>query len=433
MPSRPDDADPPHPHRVWLVNHYADAPDRANGTRHFDLGRRLVERGDEVTILASGFSHVTGREERLRPGRLYGIQEFDGVRFVWLRTFPYRGNNWRRQVNMLSFVVALLVVQARLARPDAIVGSTVHPFAAFGAWLTSRLRRSAFLFEVRDLWPQTLVDLGVMRVGSPGERLLRRLEAFLVRRASIVITVLPGMRDYLAERGLPEDDVRYIPNGVDLAAFDRAAATPRDGLPASVTACLAAVDRQRAEGRLVTAYVGALGRVNEVDAIIEAVRIAEDRMPGRVGLLVIGDGPERLALEDLARGSSAVTILAPIPKWTIPVVLEAIDVGIVHVTANPVYRYGISFNKLFEYLAARRPVIFACESAYDPVATSGAGVSLLPNDPAGLADALLDVVDRSADERMQWGAAGRGLVERDHDIARLADELRNAIATAEAG
>ena len=107
-----------------------------------------------------------------------------------------------------------------LPAPRAVIGSTVHPFAALGAWLAARWRHARFLFEVRDLWPQTLVDLGAMRVGSPGERILRAMEAFLVRRATVVVTLLPGMQDYLRERGLPTRHVVYIPNGVDLAGFD---------------------------------------------------------------------------------------------------------------------------------------------------------------------------------------------------------------------
>jgi len=380
----------------------------------------------DVTILASGFSHVTGREERLGPGRLARTQWFDGVRFVWLRTFPYRGNDWRRQVNMLSFLVTLLVAQTRLPRPDTVVGSTVHPFAALGGWLVARLRGATFVYEVRDLWPQTLVDLGAMRVGSPGERLLRGIEAFLVRRATTVITLLPGMADYLVEQGLPADHVRYLPNGVDLEAFDRAAAaTPTEP---EVRLALEAVDRMHAEGRVVFGYLGALGRVNDVGILLRAAELAEERSPGRVGLLVIGDGPERAALARAAANHPAAEVLAPVPKRSVPVVLRAIDAGVVHATLNPVYRYGISFNKLFEYLAAARPVAFACVSAYDPVQSEGAGISLPPDDPVALADAFLELAALDPAERARMGAAGRAFVEREHDIGKLALVLEEVTA-----
>jgi glycosyltransferase involved in cell wall biosynthesis len=412
--------------RIWLVNHYADAPDRANGTRHFDLAKRLSTSGFDVTIIASGFSHVTGREERLRRGQLYRTESFEGVRFAWLRTIPYRGNGWRRQVNMLSFVASLLVVQTRLKAPDAIVGSTVHPFAALGAWLVARTRGARYVFEVRDLWPQTLVDLGALRLGSPGERLLRGIEAFLVRRAAVVVTVLPGMQDYLIERGLPHDHVRYIPNGVDLEAFDAAALADRQ-LP-ELTACLSTISQMKRDGRVVFGYLGALGRVNGVSEIIHAASLAEARAPGKVGVVIAGDGPLRDELTDLARDHASVVLVGPIPKRVVPQVLAAIDAGIVHATANPVYRYGISFNKLFEYFAASRPVVFACTSNYDPVATAGAGLSLPPDDPSTLADALIELAEASPETRRRMGAAGRACVSSEHNIRTLAAIYGEAVS-----
>jgi glycosyltransferase involved in cell wall biosynthesis len=271
---------------VWIVNHYASPPDAA-GTRHYALARRLIAHGHNVTIFAASFGHLSGTEKRLPPRSLYRTETFEGVRFVWLKTFPYRGNTWRRQVNMLSFLVAFLIVQTRERSPDHVIGSTVHPFAALGGWLVARLRGARFLFEIRDLWPQTLVDLGAMRVGSPGERLLRGLEALLVRRASVVITLLPGMRDYLTE------DCRPItwshPSSADLDVLDRAVGSR----PEAVTHALEAIARLKADGRFVLGYVGAFGRVNRLDIVVEAAAEAERRHPGHVGMVLIGTGPER--------------------------------------------------------------------------------------------------------------------------------------------
>jgi glycosyltransferase involved in cell wall biosynthesis len=412
---------------VWIVNHYAAAPDRPAGRRHFDLARRLVAQGHAVTIFAAGFSHTTGREERLAAGRLYRSEWFDGVLFVWLRTVPYRGNTLRRQINMLSFLVVFLVVQTRFGAPTTIIGSTVHPFAAFGAWVVARLRRARFVFEIRDLWPQTLVDLGALQVGSPGERLLRTLEAFLVRRSAVVITLLPGMHDYLTERRLPADHVVYVPNGVDLETFD-AAPLPGAPAPESVARALSAIGRLRGEGRFVLGYVGSLGRVNRADVIVGAAHIAERRAPGRIGVVLIGDGPERPALELLARSIPAVTLQPAVPSRYVPSILRSLDATVVHATATPVYRYGISFNKLFEYMAAERPVVFACASAYDPVAATGAGVSVNPDNPEGVANAFLELAATDPSTRVRMGAAGREYVAREHNIARLGDVLAKIVS-----
>ena len=407
--------------RVWIVNHYAATPADPSGTRHYALARHLVARGHAVTIFAANSGHNGGRERRLPARSLCRVEWFDEVKFVWLKTIPYRGNTWRRQLNMLSFLAVFLVVQARQSAPRTIVGSTVHPFAAFGGWLAAKHRGARFIFEIRDLWPQTLVDLGAMRVGSPGERLLRTLEAFLVRRASAVITLLPGIRDYLTERGLPTEHVVYIPNGADLPLFAESA--PTRGEPGTVTRALQEIARLRADGRFVLGYLGAFGRVNRVDVIAEAAAVAERRAPGRVGVVLIGDGPELPRVERLAAANEAVGFGPAIPKTSVPRVLRALDATVVHTTSTPVYRYGISFNKLFEYMAAARPVVFACTSAYDPVEATGAGVTVRPDDPERLADAFLDLAAATPEARAAMGSAGRTYVTREHNIEHLGETL----------
>jgi glycosyltransferase involved in cell wall biosynthesis len=408
---------------VWIVNHYASQPDQPAGGRHFNLARELVQRGHRVTIFAAGRNHLTGLDEHVGGRRLLRTQSIDGVEFAWLRTASYAGNSSRRVLNMLSFVAVFLVAQVRFRRPDIVIGSTVHPFAAFGAWVAACLRGARFVFEIRDLWPQTLVDLGAMRLGSPGERLLRALEAFLVRRATVVITLLPGIRDYLASRGLPADRVVYIPNGVDLTAFDPSGAPGTVPASATLDACLSAIDRLRREGRFVLGYTGTFGRVNRVDVIARAAALAEERRPGRIGVVLVGDGPERAALEQAFGGVATVAFCPAVPKREIPAILGRLDATVVHTTATPVYRFGISFHKLFDYMAAAKPVVFATESAYDPVAATGAGLSLLPDDPSALADAFLALADRPDAELVAMGQAGEAYVRREHNIAILGETL----------
>lgn len=413
--------------RVWIVNQYAAAPDEAAGTRHYALAKQLLARGHEVTIFAGNFSAHVNRRDRLRPGSMARAEWHDGVRFVWLWTVPYSGNAWRRPLNMLSFIPTFLVRQTREPAPDVVIGSTVHPFAALGAWIAARMRRATFMFEIRDLWPQTLVDLGAMRLGSPAERLLRALEAFLVRRASVVVTLLPGIRDYLGEQGLPTAHVVYIPNGADLSSFD--AVFDPGAVPADAAGCLAEIHRLQEAGRFVVGYVGAFGRVNRVDLVVEAAIEADRRQPGVIGLVVVGEGPERPMIERVADGHPSVIVGRAIARRFVPMVLRGLDAAVVHTTYTPVYRYGISFNKLFEYMAASRPVVFACDCAYDPVASSNAGIVVQPDDVHRLASAFLEMAAMPAGERAEMGAAGRAYVMREHDFQRLGDTLASVVET----
>lgn len=416
--------------RVWLINHYASPPDSSAGTRHYSIGRELVRRGMDVTIFAAGFDHATSREERVHGWSLTRSQWFTGVRFVWLRTFPYRGNTWRRMVNMAGFALLLVLAQVRRPAPDVVVGSTVHPFAALAGWIIAKLRGARYVYEVRDLWPQTLIDLGALQPNAASARLLRAIEAFLVRRAETIITVLPGMSTYLDDRGLPSAHVRYLPNGVDLVAADLATTSLGPTVQGNaLSRLLSELGRRRESGEVVFAYAGAHGRVNRLEIVLAAFALANRRTRTPIHLLLVGDGPEKEALKQRANeiGLTNVTFADPVPKDKLPALLNAIDVGVVHATATPIYRFGVSFNKVFDYMAARKPIVFACTAFNDPIAASGGGRTVTPDDPGALAAAVISLAAAEPGERRRMGEAGRAYAELHHDLARIGAAFAEAV------
>jgi len=330
---------------------------------------------------------------------------------------------------MVSYAVIVCVVQIGRPAPDVVVGSTVHPFAALAGWVLAKARGARFIYEVRDLWPQTLIDLGAMAADSPGARGLAAIETFLVRHAETVITVLPGMSAYLAGRGLPTEHVRYLPNGADLPGARLDHRRPPNGAADPIESLLLDLDGRRTRGEVVFAYVGSHGRVNRVDVVLRAHQLALGRTKEPINLLLVGDGPEKPALKRLAADFAMrnVTFVDPIPKSRVPDLLAETDVGVVHFTRNPVHRFGVSFNKVFDYMAAGLPIAFACSTANDPVRAARAGLSVVPDDPEALADALVDLADSSPAERRRMGVAGRKYLEREHNMARLGDQFAEIV------
>ena len=226
-----------------------------------------------------------------------------------------------------------------------------------------------------------------MRPGSPGERLLRGLETFLVRRAAAVITLLPGMSDYLHGRRLNPRRLAYVPNGVDLAAFD---APPSDGTstPELEFSRSKRSTDSSGDGRFVLGYVGAFGRVNQIEVIIRAAAIAERRVPGRVGVVLVGDGPDRPHLERLASGEPGVALCPAIPRKSVPHVLRALDGTVLHATPRPsTGSASASTNSSSTWLHGGR--LSSRATSYDPILLSGAGFSVPPDDPDEMATAFL--------------------------------------------
>lgn len=412
--------------RIWILNHYASPPDRPAGTRHYDFGRLLAGWGHDVTIFASSFSHFSRAEERLAPGERMRAEVVDGVRFVWIRTTPYSGNDHRRVLNMVSYAAGAVRAQRTMDRPDVVIGSCVHPLAAVAACLIGALRRAPFVFEVRDLWPQTLIDMGALRDGGAAARALRALERFLYHRARLVISLLPGAAEYITAAGVPESKIVYIPNGIAERAMVPA------GPDTQARALADRISRWREAGCLVAGYVGSHGAANGADVLVEAAAVLRDRGIGDIVLVLVGDGPDKERCEQLARrhGLQNILFAPPVPKHAVPGVLEALEVTLFPLRDVPVFRYGLSSNKLFDYLASGRPVIFACGLADNPVRASGGGICVRPEAPAAVADALVELAAAGQAGRRAIGERGRDWVYRHHNMSALAEQFLQALTGA---
>lgn len=396
--------------RIVWINHHA-VPERgASGTRHAVLARFLAEIGHEVTIVASALPD--GRRATVTlPDGAGCHDEFEGpVRFRYVRTGPYSSLPGRLR-SMTEFRAEVLRCPWNDVRPDVVIGSCVHLHAADAGRRLARSLGVPFVFEVRDLWPDTLVDIGAMSRLHPIYIYLKYIELRLYRDASAVITLLPGMASYLQGHGIPEGRIWYIPNGVDTDLFPDPSPPPSDG-PFTVS------------------YFGAHGPANGLDTVVRAAALLKARgEPVRFRL--VGDGNRKPALRDLAAslGLDNVAFLDPVPKRDLAPLAAESHAFVFHLTDMAVLRrYGISANKLFDYLLAARPVIFACASANNPVAEAGAGVSVPPEDPEALADAVASLVRTPEAERMAMGLRGRAWVREHHDLRRLAGRLAGHLA-----
>jgi len=314
-------------------------------------------------------------------------------------------------------------VRAREPGPDVIVGSTPSPIAAWAASAEARRRGVPFVLEVRDLWPQTLIDLGGYARWHPGVLLFGAIERSLYRRADHVVSLLPHAERHIARVCAAPPRTTWIPNGVDLELARRARTEPagRTGVAP--------------DGRFVVMYAGAHGPANALDAILDAAALLERRRPGRFRVDLVGDGhdKDRLRRRVESEGLESVRFLDPVPKAEVYRLLAGADGLIVNMNPGRLYRSGISFNKLFDYLAVGRPIVFGTDAANNPVAEAGAGVTVPANDAAALAAAVEHVADLSPAERDSIGSRARAFVEEHYDIERLAERFAGVLRSVSAG
>lgn len=404
--------------KLLIINHYAIPPSQAGGTRHYSLAKELIARGHQVKVVAANFSHQTKTTVIQSDNKTVLEADFDGVPFIYINVPAYQGNSPARLHNMLSFSKQLLWNKyfKTMESPDVIFGSSPHPFAAWAAQRLATKWGIPFIFEVRDLWPQSLIDLGRISSRHPAVKFMALLEKHLYKRADKIITLLPGAHEYIRSIGINVDKVVYIPNGIDFSIYSE----PTDRLP-----------KQNSD-RFTVMYAGAHGLANGLDTIIKCADILRGKYGEKIIFQLVGDGPHKGYLKNMAAemGLGNVEFINPVPKSQVPAMLSQADAFIMLLKDSPVFRWGISPNKLYDYLCASRPVIYGVNAFNNPVEEAGAGITVAPENPEELAAAVIKLYNMSEQDRKQMGINGRKYVEENHDFRNLAVGLEKVLEEA---
>jgi glycosyltransferase involved in cell wall biosynthesis len=322
---------------------------------------------------------------------------------------PNRGIG-RRGLDHLSFMVSALVFGLpRLGSVDVVIASSPTLFSAVSGWLLARVKRVPFVMEVRDLWPEAIVDLGLLRPDSLTVRALRGVARFLYSQAARVVVVTEAFADCIAAQGIPRSHIALIPNGADSTFFAERGDTG-----------LVRKELGLGEGFIV-AYVGGHGLSHGLGAILDAAASQPE-----ITYLLVGDGAER---ERLLAGKPDNVIMRPsVPKGEVPGLYQAADVCLVPLRNIPLFDAFVP-SKLFEVLAAGKPVVGAVRGeARAILERSGGALIVDPEDARGIAAAVARLRADPA-LRARLGQAGRSFVrdhyDRDVLAARYLDLLRD--------
>lgn len=403
-----------------MVNHHAVIPSK-DGTsgRHMGLAKGLPAFGWEASLLVAG---VDRRDSTRRvPWRgPCKVTVEDGVQAVWVPAKGYASNGLDRVASMAGFATNVLLRRTtkQLPEPDVVIGSTVHLAAAWAGLRLARRYHVPFVFEVRDVWPETLIDLGSLRQGSVVARTIRLFAIYLCKQADLVMSPLPGVRSYLDEADLPEKPYLWISNGID-PAMD---ITSDGGDHVQV---------DQSSDEFIVMYLGAHGNANGVDRLLDAFERACQLQPDtELRLRLVGEGSQKERLRAKAKKlntADRITFEDRVPRAEVVGLARQADALIVNIEDLPVYRFGISLNKIFDYLLAGRPVIIATSGINDPVKEAEAGISVPAGDVEKLSQAICDMTQVSAEQRREMGRNGRAHVLSNYAYPVLAENLSKAL------
>lgn len=386
------------------VSQYFVTADQPGGVRHWQHTRALARAGHRVTVVTSFVQH----KERTVPERYVGrrvVRELEGGIDVW-RTYatPGYGRDLRSRIaNYGTFAWWAGIAAMRAPRPDVVVASSPSLPAAAAAAAVARARGARFVLEVRDLFPDSAVAMGLLR----DRRLIalsRKLEAFCYRRADRIIALTEGIRDGVISAGVPAAKVELITNGVDLEIGD---GTGRASAPVP-------------DDAFVAMYVGAHGTYSSLETVLDAADRLRGRGDARIVLVGAGDRKPALVAAARERDLTNVAFVDPVPKRDVPSWLARADACLLPYQDNPLFA-GALPNKAFDYLGAGRPIIAAAPvgELTRMVERARCGVCVPPEDGAALAEAISRLAE-DRDEARRMGQRGRAYALEHYDRAALA-------------
>jgi len=394
---------------VWIINQYTGSPYHGMNYRSYYLGKELLNLGDDVTIFAGSYSHLFSSPPQVK--HKFTFEKIDGIRYIWVKTPYYKSaKSIGRMVNMLYFMFSLFFFNTKkLAKPDVIIVSSLSLFPIVNGYLWSKKFKTKLIFEIRDLWPQTLIEVGNVSKWHPLVLFFGVFEKFGYRKADYVVSLLSNAKQYMINRGMREEKFVYIPNGINLEEVQNAeplSQTIVDLLP---------------KDKFVVGYVGTIGTANALDYLLRAAQKL-GKFP-KIHFVIVGKGSEKERLQAFAKEHHIhnITFIDPIPKRQVQSMLAYFDVCYIGLKNEPLFKYGVSPNKLFDYMYSAKPILYAIDSGeHNIVKEAQCGVSVPPEDADSLVEGILELLNLTEEQRADMGISGRSYVIEKHSYTKLA-------------
>lgn len=411
---------------IWILNHYATDMYYDKGGRHHALAKYLIRKGHDVTIICANTVHNTNIV--IDTGKSLYIEDMgsDDVPYVFVKTRPYRGNGRDRILNMVDFYRNVRTVldeyQKNEGKPDVILASSVHPLTLVAGIKTAKKYKIPCICEVRDLWPETLVALGKIKRNNIVTKIMYMGERWIYKKADGVIFTMPGGTKYIEDRGWQNDvsyeKIYHVNNGVDLDKFidDRDRYTISDA------------DLNN-ENMFKVVYAGSIREANRVKDFVSMAKVLNDKEKKNIKLIIYGDGNQREQLERECEEQELNNIVfkGRVEKKYIPYILSKGNLNIVTDEQNELGKYGISWNKIFEYMASGKPAVINYDMGeYDMVKAYGFGQAKSYRSIEEFTEAVIDFADMTSEEYNRY-ADNAEKAAASYDYKALADKMEKIL------
>lgn len=394
---------------IWYVHPYAGGPGVGRYSRPYLLAKQWEAEGCRATVVTCACHHL------LDAPQMPGTRSIEGVTYEFLPAKSYEGNGLARIANMLTFTGMLWQQGTRLrathGQPDMIVASSPHPYHFLASHRLARKFDAVSILEVRDLWPLSLIELAGVSARHPLVVATSALEKYSYRHADGVASLLPETYPHMKALGLEHGQWRYIPNGIDASELSHQDVESEP---------LSALRKWRAEGKRTVLYAGAIGEPNNIGILLETARRTAS---SDARFLIVGRGSQfdelNRAIADGGLGS-IVKIFPQVSKEAALTLMRNADIGFISLLSKEIFRFGISPNKMFDYMHAGLPIVCAIRAGNDPVSEANCGLTVAPDSAEEIAGAVDELLSLPLSALQALGENGTRYIQTHHDYAKLA-------------
>lgn len=397
---------------ILLINHYAGSPELGMEFRPYYMSKEWVKMEHQVLIVGGSFSHL----RKVQPHRKEDL--IDGIRYRWVKLNTYKGNGIGRIWSMFSFVGKLWWRYKKYIgdfEPDVVIASSTYPLDVYPAHRIAKHYGAKLVYEVHDLWPLSPMEIGGYSKWHPFIMVMQRAENFAYKHAYRVVSLLPYALEHMQGHGLKEGKFVYVPNGFDEEEW-------KEGESVSFCRHHEYLQQLKREGKKILGYVGGHAKSNALDFLLDAMELIKKE---EIICVLVGNGQEkqRLINRVMKENIRNVVFLEAVLKKEIPSLLAEMDALYIGWENNPLYRFGISPNKLIDYMLSGKPILHSVNAANDWVAEAGSGVSVKAEDSLAIAKGIECLFALNEEMMENMGERGREFVMRHFSYALLAKKF----------
>jgi glycosyltransferase involved in cell wall biosynthesis len=391
---------------VWIINQYAGSPKHGMEFRHFYIARELVSQGHTVSIISSSYSHLFSNLPTIKG--VYSIENIEGINYCWIKVINYgNASGWKRVLKWFQFAIRLkgaFKLLKKESKPDAIFLSSTSPIGVAATLKMANSLNSKFIFEVKDIWPLTLIEVGNKSPYHPLILLMGYLEKKALKNADIITSNLSNFGQHIKNLTI-DKDFEYIPNGIDFTQMKNR--VPLDK----------GFDKIIPPNSFVIGYAGTVGIANALEFVIKAMKQIKDK---KIVLVIVGDGGEKESLQIEAANSDNIIFIPSVSKNQVQSIISLFDVCYIGWRAKKLYEFGISPNKLFDYMYSSTPILHSTNTPLDLVSLANCGLSVEAENVSLIKEGILKFYNMSSQERADLGANGKKYVIENHSYSELA-------------